>query len=222
MINIKMFTSPKKNGSSGGDITNSTTNVTNITNALSDRWFYYDSDNNAVGCKYNFYSVGSVSANGVDTEGSTAGQLQVVDNLNSTDPTKALSANQGRVLKDLIDNIESGSSGQALNSCDWSDVTNKPNTFTPSAHTHSMNDVNGLQSQLSFYSQSVAAVSQNLEAHTTNQSIHIDNIDRNVLDILESLDLTKLTQLLNLINITNNNVTFNGSVFTTNDVTANT
>lgn len=36
----------------------------------------------------------------------------------------------------------SGSSG----SVSWADVTNKPSTFTPSSHTHSTNDINGLDS----------------------------------------------------------------------------
>lgn len=41
----------------------------------------------------------------------------------------------------------SGSSGGSTpTSVSWSDVTNKPSTFTPSSHTHSTNDINGLNS----------------------------------------------------------------------------
>ena len=37
----------------------------------------------------------------------------------------------------------SGSSGGSVS---WTDVTNKPSTFTPSSHTHSTSDINGLDS----------------------------------------------------------------------------
>lgn len=39
-----------------------------------------------------------------------------------------------------------GSGGSTSTSVSWSDVTNKPSTFTPSSHTHSTNDINGLDS----------------------------------------------------------------------------
>lgn len=38
----------------------------------------------------------------------------------------------------------SGGSGSTSTSVSWSDVTNKPSTFTPSSHTHLTNDINGL------------------------------------------------------------------------------
>ena len=37
-----------------------------------------------------------------------------------------------------------GSGGSTSTSVSWSDVTNKPSTFTPSSHTHSTSDINGL------------------------------------------------------------------------------
>lgn len=39
-----------------------------------------------------------------------------------------------------------GGSGSSGGSVSWSDVTNKPSTFTPSSHTHSTNDISGLSS----------------------------------------------------------------------------
>lgn len=39
-----------------------------------------------------------------------------------------------------------GSSGGSSGSVSWADVTNKPSTFTPSSHTHSTSDINGLNS----------------------------------------------------------------------------
>lgn len=38
----------------------------------------------------------------------------------------------------------SGSGGSTSTSVSWEDVTNKPSTFTPSSHTHSTNEINGL------------------------------------------------------------------------------
>lgn len=37
-----------------------------------------------------------------------------------------------------------GSGGSTSTSVSWQDITNKPSTFTPSSHTHSTNDINGL------------------------------------------------------------------------------
>lgn len=39
-----------------------------------------------------------------------------------------------------------GSGGSTSTSVSWSDVTNKPSTFTPSSHTHSTSEINGLNS----------------------------------------------------------------------------
>lgn len=40
------------------------------------------------------------------------------------------------------------SGGSSGGSVSWSDVTNKPSTFTPSSHTHSTSDINGLSNYL--------------------------------------------------------------------------
>lgn len=42
--------------------------------------------------------------------------------------------------------IGGSSGGSSGGSVSWSDVTNKPSTFTPSSHTHSTNDISGLSS----------------------------------------------------------------------------
>lgn len=62
MISIKLYKRKKKNISSSGSSSSSSSNNTNF-NPAND-WFFFDSDNNAVGCKYDFYSVGNVAANG--------------------------------------------------------------------------------------------------------------------------------------------------------------
>lgn len=55
------------------------------------------------------------------------------------------------IVKDYINVIKisaeggnGGSGGSTSTSVSWSDVTNKPSTFTPSSHTHSTSDINGL------------------------------------------------------------------------------
>lgn len=108
--------------------------------------------------------------------GGTA-SIQVVDNLESTSNTAALSANQGRVLNELIATKSSVSS--------WADITDKPSSFTPSAHSHAISDVSGLQGQLdgkasSAHTHSISGITnlQNqLDSKASSSHTHtIDNI----------------------------------------------
>lgn len=55
----------------------------------------------------------------------------IQDNLTSTSAVDSLSANQGRVLKELIDSKTS-----TPTTIPWSGVTGKPGSYPPSAHTH--------------------------------------------------------------------------------------
>lgn len=49
------------------------------------------------------------------------------------------------IVKDYINVIKiSAKGGSTGGSVSWSDVTNKPSTFTPSSHRHSTSDINGL------------------------------------------------------------------------------
>lgn len=48
------------------------------------------------------------------------------------------------VIKISAEGGNGGSGGSTSTSVSWSDVTNKPSTFTPSSHTHSTSDINGL------------------------------------------------------------------------------
>lgn len=75
---------------------------------------------------YDSYSLGALSSYGIGTGGGGGTGVDLVDNLTSSRVDAALTANQGRILKSLID-------GKAS---DWNSITGKPLTFTPSAHTH--------------------------------------------------------------------------------------
>ncbi|WP_073346055.1 tail fiber domain-containing protein [Bacteroides congonensis] len=74
-------------------------------------------------------------------EGGTGGaSIEVIDNLDSVSSTAALSARQGKILSDLISDKSSVSS--------WNDIKDKPTTFPPSTHNHTVTEITGLQSQL--------------------------------------------------------------------------
>lgn len=66
--------------------------------------------------------------------------IEVIDNLDSVSSTAALSARQGKVLSELIADKSSISS--------WADIKDKPLTFPPSTHNHTVTEITGLQSQL--------------------------------------------------------------------------
>lgn len=220
MINIKTYTVPKKSsGTTESEGGGGTTIVNN--EALSDRWFYYNDDYDAVCCRYNFYSVGSVTANGAPPEDDIQ-RDDIVDNLTSTDTTKALSANMGRVLKSLIDSITTTQGGQAVITIDWSNVTNKPSTFAPSAHTHNLNEINNLQSTLTTQNSNISAMQTNLTAHTNNQNIHLSQSQLNKLNALSDQQIVKLTNLLDMIDVNTQSatITVQGNINTSNDVTA--
>lgn len=78
----------------------------------------------------------------------------IQDNLTSTSKSESLSANQGRVLKDLVDGKAnsshthswsqiSGAPATATRWPSWGEVTGKPSSFTPSSHTHDWSQVTG-------------------------------------------------------------------------------
>ena len=76
------------------------------------------------------------------------------DNLTSTSTSESLSANQGRVLKGLVDGKAnsnhthswsqiSGAPATATRWPSWGEVTGKPGSFTPSSHTHDWSQITG-------------------------------------------------------------------------------
>ena len=63
---------------------------------------------------------------------------------NSSNPF--ISVTQGSPIYVRI--LQGSVSGEGGGSTDWADITNKPSTFTPSAHSHVIADVTGLQTAL--------------------------------------------------------------------------
>lgn len=230
MIDIKSFakrrnsTATVSTSSSSSSSSNSSSSST--TNPESS-FFYYNNDTGFVVCRYDLCSVGNIVAMGSDTSysgGSSGGgsTVQVVDNLTSYSTTYALSANQGRVIKHLIDNITTYSGGQQFTgTIDWSNVTNKPYTFTPTSHTHAINDVNGLQSQIGSLQTQISGVDSALATHANNTSIHLNTSEKTLIDTLTPEMIQFLTKLMNTLTIDNSgNCTFNGNVNSKMNVTA--
>lgn len=108
--------------------------------------FYFDS-NGDLKVKVNVIGEKEVSAYGAGASGGS-GSITIVDALTSTATDAALSANQGRILRELIDNVVGGVSSwndltdkpnwitDTKPSYSWSEIGGKPSTFTPSTHTH--------------------------------------------------------------------------------------
>ena len=129
----------------------STSNVAgnSATDAKIQKWFYEDENGN-LHSKLNFVGDLNVSALGVADEGTgTTISIDVIDNLESTRPEAALSANQGRVLNEKIEevklSIETGGTGEAS----WLNLRDKPKLLTDAniqkwddqSHTHTNKDV---------------------------------------------------------------------------------
>ena len=108
--------------------------------------FYFDS-NGDLKVKVNVIGEKEVSAYGAGASGGS-GSITIVDALTSTATDAALSANQGRILRELIDNVGGGVSSwndltdkpnwitDTKPSYSWSEIGGTPSTFTPSTHTH--------------------------------------------------------------------------------------
>ena len=117
-----------------------------------DKAFYFDKDGN-LRVKLNLIGEKEVSAYGSGSSTST-GALTIVDNLNSTLTDAALSANQGRVLKDLIDSANlgefdlSGYSKTSHTHSNYSVTSHTHSNYSPTGHTHSIANIDNLQSTL--------------------------------------------------------------------------
>jgi len=225
MINIKSYLKKKENYYNNSNSSSSTNNNSTATStSMADTFFYYNDDTGFVTCRYDLASVGNVVAyaDGTEAGGGSGGgsNVEVVDNLESTDTEAALSANQGRVLKGLIDNAQTSGGGTAT-SIDWTNVTNKPSTFPPSAHTHSISDVTGLQNNLSTLSSNIATTQSNLQTHINDSSVHVTQQQQNILSQLTAEQIAFVVRLMQICTIdSSGNITFNGNVNSRQNVTA--
>ena len=105
--------------------------------------------NSAKGC----VDVGIPVGGGSGSSGTTSGKLRFYqdsseETWNGESDFKIIFGSGLNVTWDSHSQItlsaSGGSGGSTSTSVSWSDVTNKPSTFTPSSHTHSTSDINGL------------------------------------------------------------------------------
>lgn len=227
MINIKSF-AKRRNSSTATVITNSTSGSSSSsgTTTPTNDWFFYNDDTGFVTCKYPFASVDNIVAFADGTEasgggsGGGSGSTVVVDNLTSYSTTYALSANMGRNLKQLLDNATTYNGSGSVNSIDWNNIENKPATFPPTSHTHAINDVDGLQTQLTNLGNNISTLSSNIQAHANNSSIHLTAAEKNVIDNLTLEQIQFIVQLMSITTIQNGTIKFNANVNATGNVVA--
>lgn len=168
--------------------------------AVWDKAFYFDSAGD-LRAKVNVIGEKEISAYGAGTT-SGAGTVTIVDALTSTATDCALSANMGRILKDMIDSKGAVSSWEDITdkpswitstkpSYSWNEITGKPSTFTPSEHTHNYASsvkvgntaYNAASNVISLPAyptlSSLGAVSStDFNAHTGNTTLHITSTER--------------------------------------------
>lgn len=168
--------------------------------AVWDKAFYFDSAGD-LRAKVNVIGEKEISAYGAGTT-SGAGTVTIVDALTSTATDCALSANMGRILKDMIDSKGAVSSWEDITdkpswitstkpSYSWNEITGKPSTFTPSEHTHNYASsvkvgntaYNAASNVISLPAyptlSSLGAVSStDFNAHTSNTTSHITSTER--------------------------------------------
>jgi len=180
------------------------TNLTSWNNKLDkaiwDKAFYFDSAGD-LRAKVNVIGEKEISAYGAGTTSGT-GTVTIVDALTSTATDCALSANMGRILKDMIDSKGSVSSWEDITdkpswitstkpSYSWNEITSKPSTFTPSEHTHNYASLvkvgntayNAASNVISLPAyptlSSLGAVSStDFNAHIGNTTLHITSTER--------------------------------------------
>ena len=117
-----------------------------------DKAFYFDKDGN-LRVKLNLIGEKEVSAYGSGSS-TSSGALTIVDNLNSTLTDAALSANQGRVLKDMIDSANlgefdlSGYSKTSHTHSNYSVTSHTHSNYSTTGHTHTIANIDNLQSTL--------------------------------------------------------------------------
>ena len=168
--------------------------------AVWDKAFYFDSAGD-LRAKVNVIGEKEISAYGAGTTSGT-GTVTIVDALTSTATDCALSANMGRILKDMIDSKGSVSSWEDITdkpswitstkpSYSWNEITSKPSTFTPSEHTHNYASLvkvgntayNAASNVISLPAyptlSSLGAVSStDFNAHIGNTTLHITSTER--------------------------------------------
>lgn len=107
----------------------------------------YDSTNKAIKVDGNLYATGGITAYGAASSGAGGGGLNasvisyariIKGSYTDADLTSIPNAYAVKALSSRIDNIATELGGLNLS---WNNITGKPSTFTPSAHTHKWTEI---------------------------------------------------------------------------------
>lgn len=140
----------------------------------------------------NCVDVGIPTGGGSGSSGTTSGRLRFYkdsseESWNGESDFKIIFGSGLNVTWDSHSQItlsaSGGSGGSTSTSVSWSDVTNKPSTFTPSSHTHSASEISGLDSYVKGTKVSNASAADRLANARTiwGQSFNgTDNINGNL------------------------------------------
>ena len=171
MINIRTYTSAKRDNSSSSGTGEGNTVINNI-GGQADKWFVFDSDNNAVCCKFDFYSVGSVSANGIgDIEEDV---VEVIDNLQAE--VDELSNTVVTLYNNDTDGVLATSSYSVTFTEDMSDFSILRCYFRASLHTAT--DNNAIPSGILYINLNPAAAFSGGEFAGSIQFPYLNNTSR--------------------------------------------
>lgn len=135
----------------------------NNTNTNFNDWFYKDSNGN-IHSKYSFIGDAEISAYGAGSSSGSGGSITIVDGLTSIATDAALSANQGRILKDMIDNVDVDLSDYYQKN----EVDSLVGSKASSNHTHNIADVSSLQNTLDDKADKYHSHSEYLTEHQAN------------------------------------------------------
>lgn len=107
----------------------------------------YDATNKAIKIDGNLYATGGITAYGAASSGAGGGGLNasvisyariIEGNYTDADLTSIPNAYAVKALSSRIDNIATELGGLSLS---WNNITGKPSTFAPSAHTHKWTEI---------------------------------------------------------------------------------
>ena len=146
----------------------------------------YDATNKAIKIDGNLYATGGITAYGASDAGGGGGLNGSVKSyadalkLTSESLSEIASAYSVKALSSRIDNIATELGGLSLS---WNNITGKPSTYTPSAHTHKWTDITDRITNVSQLTNDAGYLTshQSLSHYVTKGSILSDYVNLNTI-----------------------------------------
>ena len=128
--------------------------------------------------------------------------VEVIDNLESTSTDSALSANQGKALKDLVDAKQpKGDYASASHTHDWDSVTGKPTTYPPTSHNHDERYYTETEIDTKMSGKSNIGHTHAWNTITGKPDTFAPSSHKHTSDDIDSLDADKITGKINIENL---------------------